>query len=202
MSRSSLKALCLVVVTAVLMPVEARAQNLSGGILGGVALASLANEDGPSERRIGLRVGGFLDVDVTSSLGARVEAAYAMKGVKSADSDVTVALDYIEIPALATLTLPGSIGPMLFAGPAIGIKVTSELRTPAGDTDYGDLVRPVDFGVAVGAGLSVGLGSRDVLVEVRYTRGLRSVFDFGDPSDSDSDDKNEVISAGVAVSLF
>lgn len=184
------------------MPVQARAQNLSGGILAGVASASLANEDGPSDRRVGVRVGGFLDLAVTSSIGARVEAAYAMKGVKSANFDLTVALDYIEIPALARVTLPGSIGPVLFAGPALGIKVTSERRTPSGDNDYGDLVRPIDYGLAAGAGLSFGLGSQDVLVDVRYTRGLRSVFDFGDPSDSDSDDKNEVISVGVGLTLF
>ncbi len=53
----------------------------------------------------------------------------------------------------------------------------------------------------MGGGFEIG-DSRRFAVEARYTHGLRSVFDFGDPADSDSDDKNQMLSLGVEVRLF
>jgi hypothetical protein len=181
---------------------DAHAQEFSGGIVAGASLASFVNEDYPSERRVGVRVGGFLDWAPTAAAGLRVEAAYTGKGVKTAASDLSVALDYIEIPLLARVVFPGSTAPVLFTGPAFGIKVVAERRSSAGSSDYGDLVRPLDFGWVAGVGVAIDLGDRELLIEARYTRGLRAVFDFGDPGDSDSDDKNQAISIGAGVTLF
>lgn len=202
MSRFLPETAWLAAFLALCAPSALGAQGLTGGIQAGVALASFVNEDAPSDRRMGVRLGGFLDLALTDMLGARLEGAYVTKGVESADSDVTVALDYIEVPLLARVSFPGAVAPTVFTGPALGIKVKGELRTPEGDSDYGDLVKPVDFGWAVGAGVAPSVAGRDLLVEVRYTRGLRSVYDFGDPDDSDSDDKNQVISVGLGLTLF
>ncbi len=138
---------------------------------------------------------------LASEAGVRVEAAYTTKGVKIADADVVVALDYIEIPVLARVTFPGTVAPVLFTGPAVGIKVMSEYRSSVGNTKYGDLVRPLDFGWTAGAGIAIDVG-RELLIEARYTRGLRTVFNFGDPNDSDSDDRNQTISLGAGLALF
>lgn len=202
MPRIVLTTASLFAALAVYAPPSASAQDVSGGIYVGVSLASLVNEDAPSERRVGTRLGGFLDLDVTSLLGARLEGVYVMKGVKSVDSDVTVALDYVEIPLLARISLPGSVAPTLVTGPAFGVKVGAQLQGPFDSFDYGDGVRAFDFGWTIGGGIATAVADRDLLVDVRYTRGLRPVFDFGDPTDLDADDENQAISVGFGLALF
>lgn len=188
-------------VLSVLAP-PAAAQELSGGVLGGLGFASFANADYDTNRRIALRAGGFAVMKLSSSWGGRVEAAYAMKGVEAGGGAVTVALDYIEVPVLAEYWIgTGGTVPVIFTGPAVGFKVVSKLQGDGGSLDYGDSVPDVDFGWVLGGGLETSFGDLPVLLDARYTRGFRSVFDFG-PDDSDSDDKNSVISVGVAVTLF
>lgn len=204
MNRMALALVAASLSSALGVPAAAAAQSVSGGIRADLALASFQNADYSTNRRVGLRAGVFADVGLRGPFGLRAEAAYTMKGVKNADStsDVTVKLDYIEVPIMAKLSLGGSPGFVLLTGPAAGIKVSSKLTSDSGSTDYGDLVHPIDFGWVAGLGFDASLGGNAVSFDVRYTLGLRSVFDFGDPEDTDSDDKNQVISAGVAIVLF
>jgi len=82
----------------------------------------------------------------------------------------------------------------LLTGPAVGIKV----RTKFGSLGEGlqekfaDFVRRWDVGWVVGAGLDLPLARGGLIVEGRYTLGLTTVFD-ADPTDSDRDDKNQVL---------
>ena len=167
-------------------------------------MASFLSEDAPSERRTGLRAGGFFfDLGLWSFFDLGIEAAYAMKGVKSGDSDLTVALDYVELPVLAKFALTERVvAPVLFTGPAPGIKVVAERRSGSGEATYGDLVHQWDLGWVFGGGIETSLGGRRALLDLRYARGLKAVFDFRGPEDSDSDDKHQVVSIGVRVVLF
>jgi hypothetical protein len=192
-------------VASLAVAVSARGARASGGVRAGIALASLQNVSYPSDRRIGIHAGVFEDFGLSSSFAVRVEMAYVMKGVKPSDlgRDVTLALDYLELPVLAKVSIPAERAtPVLLAGLAPAIKLGAEARVHDGPhSSYGDLVHSFDFGWVVGAGIDVPAGSRFIQLDVRYTRGLRAVFDFDDPQDTDSDDKNEVISAGIGITL-
>lgn len=183
-------------------PTTLSAQGVSGGIRADVAMASFRNADYDTDPRFGLRAGLYADLAVGDQVGVRGEAVYVMKGVKSADGDATVAFDYVEVPVLVMVGLGTSPGPFVFTGPAVGFKLSAKLKTDSGSVDYEDLVRPIDFGWVAGIGFDASMGGTPVTFDVRYTMGLRSVFDFGDPDDSDADDKNQVFSAGVGVGLF
>jgi hypothetical protein len=176
----------------------APAQTVSAGVTLGPSYSSLLDDEGNSEPRSAVRAGGFVGTALTRVLALRLEAAYAMKGLRQENSTV-VALDYVEVPVLAMLALSDrGIAPFVFTGPALGIKV----HATVGNLDYGDLVHRYDIGWVFGGGIRTSLAQRRVLIDVRYTRGLRPVFDFGDPEDSDSDDKNQSISLGLGVILF
>ena len=183
---------------------RASAQSLSGGVRADVALASFQNADFESSQRVGVRAGLYGDLDLQGPIGIRGEVVYAMKGVKNDESasDLTVKLDYIEVPVMAKVGLGTGSGLFLLAGPAVGFKISSKLSSGSSSMDYGDLVKPVDFGLVGGLGLEASLGGTSVTLDVRYTWGMRAVYDFGDPEDSDSDDKTQVISAGVGIGLF
>jgi hypothetical protein len=192
------------VVTAWTTPGRASAQGVSGGIRADLVAASFQNADFETDPRLGVRVGIYGDLELSGALGIRAEAVYAMKGVQNAESssNVTVQLDYLEVPVMIKLAAGSGSGFFVMAGPAVGLKLSSKLSSDAGSIDYGDLVHPVDLGVAAGLGLDASLADRRVTFDIRYTYGLRSVFDFGDPSDTDSDDKNQVLAAGVGIGLF
>lgn len=196
--------LTLATIASVLNTPTRTSAQLSGGLRADVALASFQKADYGTDPRTGVRAGVYGDLDLTGPLGIRAEAVYAMKGVKNADSssNVVVKLDYLEIPVMAKVAVGGGPGLFLLAGPYVGIKLSSKLTSDSGSIDYGDSVRPLDFGLAGGLGFDASMGGRSVTFDVRYTWGGRAVYDFGDPSDSDSDDKNQVVSAGVGIGIF
>jgi hypothetical protein len=177
----------------------ARAATTSGGLRVGLALASLQNTNYAHDERNGIDAGAFVDFGLAPSFAVRVGAAYVMKGLKT--GEVTLALDYLEFPVLAKASVAaGDVKPFLLAGFAPAIKLDAELRARGNEASYGDHVHSVDFGWAIGAGLELP-GKRRLQFDVRYTGGMRAVFDFNDPQDTDSDDKNEIISAGIGITL-
>ena len=67
--------------------------------------------------------------------------------------------------------------------------------------DDSDVLGTFDLGVLAGIGIDGTLGTVPLTFDVRYTTGFSTVFDFG-PDDSDTDDRNQVISFGVGVRVF
>lgn len=178
-------------------PGSASAQSVTGGIRVGASASSLVNEDSDdSTRRLGVNPGVFVDFNLNPRVAIRLEGAFAMKGSKGEGSggDYTVALDYAEAPILLKLKPSAGQPVVVMAGVAPSRKVGAKYKADGDTTKYGDLVHSFDLGLVVG----VGFGP----VDVRYTRGTKPVFNFNDPEDSDSDDKNQTISVGVSIPLF
>lgn len=192
-------ALALALFQASLVP-AASAQDFNGGVRADLAFASLQNDEGDSSPRIGLRAGLFADLELGGPLSVRTEVAYAMKGVK-AGNGATVELDYIEVPIVAKLAPGWGRGLFFLLGPALDIKVSSRFKSPTTTFDYGDDVPTLDFGLVGAVGFGAVLGTVPVSFDMRYTRGIGAVFNFG-PDDSDSDDRNQVVSAGLGIVLF
>jgi hypothetical protein len=177
------------------------ADGLSFGLKAGLNSGSFLNLDvDDTSRRSGLTAGGFMDFPLASAVDLRLEALYTQKGIT--DGTNTVALDYIEVPVLAKFGFgSGGVTPFLYAGPSVGYNVSAKLKSDTDSVDYGDLVKSFESSLAFGGGLGFTAGTRTIELDVRYTMGLTSVFDFGDPSDSDSDDKNQGISATIGIIL-
>ena len=174
-------------------------EGLTFGVKAGLNLASLRNDDGETDRRAAPAAGAFAAWQTGSLVGVQVEALYSPKGIKQRGpngNSLTIEMDYLEVPVLVTFKVPGNgaVQPLLLTGPAVGIKV----RTKFGSLGEGlqekfaDFVRRWDVGWVVGAGLDLPLARGGLIVEGRYTLGLTTVFD-ADPTDSDRDDKNQVL---------
>lgn len=179
-------------------PVAAGEANF--GIRFGVGGSSFRNADYDAENRIGIQAGLFGRYEFVPKFALRLEAVYAQKGTDAGDA--TVALDYIDFPLLAEFSFPSAgFTPTFFSGPALGIRMVGELRVGSESDDYGDLAEKYETSWIFGLGSTTAIGGRDVLFDLRYALGLSSVFDFGS-DDSDSDDKNQVISFNVSVAIF
>jgi len=192
--------------------------SITSGFKGGVHSADLRADDLAealeipeefTERRTGIAVGGFVQIDFAGPFALQPEAAYVQKGFDIPDlpNDPNVdagslALDYVEIPVLAKLQVPvaGPITPTVFAGPVVNVNVNAEFDEPRLDTDprdISDFVSGTEIGGHVGAGLDIEAGVVLLMLDARYTRGLTGVFDEDEINDAASDIKNE----GFRVSL-
>ncbi|HEY5132378.1 MAG TPA: porin family protein, partial [Candidatus Krumholzibacteriaceae bacterium] len=102
--------------------------------------------------------------------------------------DLTVKLTYFEIPVLARLNIPtgGAVCPNVYAGPAIGFKMSAKGEAESGslsaENDIEGLKR-TDFGIIVGGGLEFKLTSIRLLFDARYEAGLTSIDDTADAID-------------------
>lgn len=201
MNRTSVTAGILIVLITTL-PLLSVAGEMSYGVRAGVGGASFQNTDYEAEFRPGIHFGGFAEYGLSEIFAIKLEAAYAMKGVKG--EGYTVALDYIDIPLLAVVSFPASgFEPTFFCGPAFGFKVSADLTYPDGGTfEYGDLVESYEANLVFGLGVKTQFEGQDILFDIRYSHGLTRVFDFELPSDSDSNDKNKVISANISLTIF
>jgi opacity protein-like surface antigen len=200
-----LSAMLLAMVVVGLMSSSASAQVKMGlGIKAGLNIASLSGKDADSisvpelpiylpssGSRLGLIGGLFFSMQFTDVFGAQIEAAYSMKGRKYSKSvnspvgsltvDGTVAVDYLEFPILAKVVIPtsGPLNPFVYAGPSIGILLSSKLKFAASgamsaDTtvDIKEFTSGSDIGLAFGAGIAFKMG---LLFDLRYTLGLSTI---------------------------
>ncbi|MFN3596138.1 MAG: porin family protein [Rubricoccaceae bacterium] len=160
------------------------------GLKGGLNTSWFSGNDSDNtDPRLGAQAGLMARFNVNPAFALQAEALYSQKGITAESNtpfgniDGTVALDYLEIPVLARVSVPAS--PLLdvgiAAGPSIGIPVRTRasLASGAGSTTS-DIDARTDVGVAVG----LDIGSGPFAVDARYTLGLtRPINDsvFGDP---------------------
>lgn len=175
------------------------------GAMGGVNIADITGDDaGDTSTRLGFLGGGFFGLMFNENFGARVEVLYAMKGAKSdvdtgsGIEEVTLKLDYVEIPVLAVAQFPvsESFDLSVFAGPVVAFNITAEVTN--GETeDISDFTKSTDFGAAVGVGGQFPVGTVNIFVQGRATIGLTTI----DDSEDDDDVKNIAYGGLVGVSV-
>jgi hypothetical protein len=148
------------------------------------------------------------------NFGWRADLLYTRKGAKSVqrgtdetgadqgDFDSFFNVDYLEIPALATFTIPtrGKFRPVLYLGPAVAFQVSSKLdvQYPSGvkytysDSDDLEDTSSPDFSLILAGGVDIDAGTTVVNVQVRYVRGLTEVYQSA---------KNQTLSimAGIGI---
>lgn len=159
-------------------PMTAQAQTKIG-FRAGATITKVSGDDlNEASAQTGFTVGGFAHLRMTDRLAFELGAAFTRKGVKAAadnGSDVSLDLDYVEIPLLSVLSIgtTGMLTARVYAGPVLSfenrcevawegiIQLTLDCDDPLFE---GDLeISPFDIGGLVGFGLSIGLGARMAL---------------------------------------
>ena len=130
-------------------------------------------------RRRGWTAGVFATVDFAGPFALRPELNFTQKGTRYRDGGDerapvrTFDLSYVELPVLASVRLSrwGRVTPVVFGGPALGLRVgTGEHRH--------DLDRRTAVSVVVGSGVDVrvdGERIRALSLDARYQMGVREV---------------------------
>lgn len=161
-------------------------------------------------RRTGFLIGGYALVDLAGPLAIQPELRYIQKGFgydltasfqgQSQTASGSLNLSYLDIPVLARVDLPfgGALSPHLIAGPRVGINLSAESESPSLNgggsetTDVSDSVSGTDFGLELGAGLSVST----VTVDLRYGLGLSNIVD-AEGADVSLSNRSLMVTAGL-----
>lgn len=173
------------VVCALACGAPAFAQEISGGVKGGVGFSKVVfseeSVDIGLNSRTGVIAGGFLTWPVTSRFDIQPEVLFAMKGSEFDEVGVEgeIQLNYLDIPVLFRYRAPASATStvVLFGGPSLGLNLSADARGEffgsEQEEDISDEVTTFDFGIVIGAGFEVGRFT----IDGRYTWGLTNIND-------------------------
>ncbi|MBE0572907.1 MAG: PorT family protein [Ignavibacteriaceae bacterium] len=175
----------------------------------GLNIASIGGDDADQllegqslDSKTGFAGGLFFMYQFSNMFAIQPEAYYTMKGATYSESgaDLTISLDYIEIPLLLKFLIPvegSNIRPSIFAGPAVGFNMTAkskvEYEGESQENDFKDETASTEFSLAFGGGLGFMVGKNELGVDVRYILGLSTFDDSSDPWDL----KNNVINVNA-----
>jgi Outer membrane protein beta-barrel domain len=168
------------------------AQEITGGVKGGVNLATIpefgsavGETDLDTAMRTALAIGGFVAFAAGDRFDIQPEVFYVQKGIRFEGSagpfpggDATIKLAYIEIPVLAVYRFASdrSRTGYLLAGPAVAFNTSARIDAAGIDDDLeaaDDEVKDTEVSLIFGGGYSFGR----LLVEARWTEGLTAVND-------------------------
>jgi hypothetical protein len=170
-------------------------REVTAGIKAGLNVSRLTSDEG-YDPRLGLIAGVFVARPLGGVVGVEIDGLYSLRGEKYFDT--TIAMDYLEIPILATFTVAPStsLRPMFYTGPTPAFK----LRTRYGDSAdlaFDEFVRISELGWMLGGGIDIPRSNRRLTLEGRYTFGLTPVFD-AEPDDLDREKRHRVFSILLA----
>ena len=145
------------------------------------------------EPRLGLNAGIFTQYDFLEFVGIQTELLYTQKGYKLDNAwDDHIDVDYIEIPIMVRGMIPiGIIKPFVYAGVHASILVVGDGTILGNDLDWENF-NTFDWGLVFGGGVDLTLGPVVLHTDLRYTLGMRSLWD-------DVDSKNGVFFIDVGV---
>ena len=179
-----MKKLALVVTVLTVSFLGTNAQ-VQFGLKAGANFATITSSTGGSTL-IDFNAGMLVKIPLADALSLQPEAVYSRQGIK-ADSG-KIRLDYFNIPALFTYTLP--TGLFFQTGPQFGILLSAKAVANGGESvNLKEFFKSTDFSWAFGTGYlipNVNFG-----FNVRYNLGLSSLGKYGGAS------KNSVFQAGV-----
>jgi hypothetical protein len=157
MKKQLISGVILLMALAAASPAYAQ---VGGGIKGGVNLATVSGSDDSPDTRVGTIAGVFL-ITNQDLLAFQPEVLFSMQGAKF--SFGTAKLDYVQIPLLLRIGSSSKNDASFYGlvGPSFGII--------AQDDFFEDAVERTD----VGATFGIGATFSRVLIEARYTAGLR-----------------------------
>jgi len=210
--------LLAVVLAAAISAAPARASETRFGIKAGISTTNAYNVaegwDDAIDWKTGLTGGILVNYAFNECFSLQPELLYVQKGFGSVlledYIDLTVSLDYFELPVLAKYTfLPGKkFRPALFAGPSFAYCSSSTLTVSAlifsADIDFSSLTHVTDFGFILGGGFDYELENGTIVVDARFDWGLTNVIMSGDfeiNGDIHTIDEDDFKNYGLSVTL-
>jgi hypothetical protein len=167
---------------------------LAGQTIGfkvGAAFANMSSDDGGTASGItGFSGGGHMRFGLGGRVGLQLELLSVTKGAdwRGLANDVNYRFEYVEIPLLVhvPLTTGMAFAPYVFGGGSAGIEVKCRVTQVTGSSlgterDCDDVGvggfdrRSPDLSLIGGGGLAFAMGPGAVIIEGRYTAGMRSI---------------------------
>ncbi len=179
----------LIAITAMVLLAASTAASAAGlgfGARAGLNTSNFYGDDSEGLEWMSGFVGGvFMNYSFTPVFGLQPEVLYVMNGAKDSEGDAELKfkVHYIQIPVLARVELPlsGTLLPVLYAGPYIGLNVSSKVEACLGslcaEVDIKDYTKSTDFGFVLGGGFEAGLGAGTLALDIRYVVGTTGIDD-------------------------
>lgn len=177
----------LVALFALFMVLPTHAQQYYAGVVGGLNIAEMdLNADGLDQEistRYLVGIGGVFGVCLSKNVSLQLEPMYLQKGgimeQYAPSPDLFIKSSFLEVPLFLKITFGENIRPYILAGPTVGFLLDSEVKGEISGltfkADLKNILRRVDFGIGLGAGVSFPLGKGSVFLEGRYTFGLSNI---------------------------
>lgn len=199
-----MKKFVLTVGILLILCVAVSAQDSVRGVIGkglklGFGIANISTDyeelNDLLDSRVGFSGGAFLTYAINRQFAIQPELLIVTKG---AEKDLFIFsahwnLDYIEVPVLLRMDLApdGNLHPLLMAGPALDLLLSSKLHVIGEEFDVKDYTKGIDFGLVFGGGLEY----KHFTFDMRYTMGLAGIIDG-------ADDFNEAVGAEPGDSYY
>lgn len=187
-----MKRLVLAVGIFLFLCVAANAQKPIPGVTGmgfklGFGIADINTDDDTLDEfldsHVGFSGGAYLTYNLNRQFAIQPELLLVVKGT---EKDLFLAWakwvsTYLEVPVLLKFdAMPdGPVHPNLFAGPALGVLLSSSFEAKESifdnsiDVDVTDGMKTADFSLVFGAGLDY----KHITIDARYTLGLTNTID-------------------------
>lgn len=160
----------------------------------GLNIANVTDAD-DADARIGLAAGAEFEYGVTDMIGVSAGLIYSMQGAKEKVEgvDVTMKLDYLNVPILANVYVAPGLAVKLGIQPSfkLSAKMKGEVSGGSVEADLDD-IKGFDLAIPVG----VSYQYQNIVLDARYNWGVTKIMD-------DVDSKNSVfqITLGYKFSL-
>ena len=190
--------LIVIMLLAIISGSHAYAGRTTFGLKVGISLSDVYNVaegwDEEIDSKTGFTGGVFLNYALNENFSLQPELLFTQKGFGSAlldetdlfELDLTVSLDYFEIPVLAKYAFSAGkkFRPALFAGPSFaycsGSTLTFSSWILSGDIDFSSVTHVTDFGMVLGGGFDYALEKGTIVFDARFTCGFTNVIVIGD----------------------
>lgn len=209
-----LRKLLLLLFLSLFLALPASAQILEGlsgiGFKGGLSFGTLRGEQAEGLKpQVDFAAGAYGQISLSEVLTIQPEVLYARKGAsvnvqeEEENVDITINLDYIEIPVLLKAGIPveAPVVPSIHAGPYLGFAVNREVSAEGGNgggTESLDgAFSSTDFGVTLGADLNFRSGNRTITLSGQYDLGLSNIVDREDLEDGNNETTDAELSTGA-----
>ncbi len=156
------------------------AQDISGGGKVGLSVANLSTDAFNTSTHRGFAAGGFVAIEINDLLSIQPEVMFVQKGSRFGEDgqEVSVNLDYVEVPILVVFTLQtsGHVTPFVYAGPSFGATTSAKAEMDGEEEDLDDEVKGGDVLIVFGGGVDIS----GFTIEARYEAGVSTIAELGD----------------------
>lgn len=213
-----MKKIVNIVIVICLMSVSLQSfSQIQFGVKGGLNLAGMTvkgdqtNLMSDQSSKLGFHLGATADFQITKEFFIQPAVLFSTKGekykVSLVDVDITTNINYIEIPINALYKMKmGKFDLFGFAGPYFGYAISGKVKASEavlgdnGDSKEQDLhigtdkakddIKPIDFGLNIGAGIEMN----NITFDIQYGLGFSNISVVTDGGNSA---KNHVLGLSV-----